>query len=844
MRERRSILPIEEHREAILQSLRDGQSLVISAETGSGKTTAVPRMLLESPVVDGRILVLQPRRVATRAAARRVAEQLGEPLGGRVGFRTRHESAESRETRLLFITDGLFARMVLSDPTLRGVGAVMVDEFHERTLASDIAVGVVRHLQQQGRPDLRLVLASATIDALNLATTLGASVVTSTGRVHPVRVEYEPPPRDDEPLWRHAARVALAGLRQSAEGDILIFLPGKGEIDQCVKVLRADLVAAGMDGDVLPLHGSLNASEQDAAIAEAARRRIVVATNVAETSLTIPGVTLVVDSGQVRVHAFDPHRGLNTLRLTEASQSSAAQRAGRAGRVRPGRCIRLWSERSHARREMHSPPEVERVELAECVLFLASLGWHDSSAFPWVSAPPTARMEGARATLLALNAIRDDGAVTPLGAQLAQVPTHPRLAAFLFAAHSAGVLARAAIWAAIIAERDPAERVSQDDLAHLVRDGEPLGDLTAREGLVEAATAREQAWAPPGTDRGACWEIQRSSALLAKSVRKAADDDPWPSRGPEHDRLLRALLPSCADRVGWKLDGLKRQVSMQGVRAAELNPSSLASAPGPLVALDVGDRTDGRRTVATLSLVEAVPEPLLRELFPARFSVQSGLRWDDVRQQVVMSEEERFDETVIGARVRDITSEQSHAGASAVLADKVLDGTVRLERWDERVEQWIARVRCAGEWFPERRLPTYDEDERAVLLRELCEGSVRASQVRERDPLDVVRSALGWDDQQFVERVAPAEVALPSGRRMRLTYEPGHPPRGRSRIQDFYGLEETPRVAGGRVPVLLELTGPNQRPLQVTADLGNFWRVLYPQIRPELKRRYPKHDWR
>lgn len=835
-------LPVEERREAILQALAAGRSLVLSAETGSGKTTAVPRMLLEAQVARGRIVVLQPRRLATRAAARRVAETMGEEVGGRVGFRTRHESRDGRQTQLLFVTDGLFARMAQDDPTLGGIGLVMVDEFHERSLSSDLAVGFVRHLQATSRPDLRLVLASATIDTMAIATELGAAVVSSTGRLHPVVLEYQPPPREDEPLWRHAARVAASAARRGEAGDILVFLPGKGEIDRCIATLRADPAITEAGCTVLPLHGSLSGAEQDEAIREGPGRRIVVATNVAETSLTIPGVTLVIDSGHVRMHRYDPHRGLNALRLEPASQASAAQRAGRAGRVRPGRCIRLWSERAHARREAATPPEVERVDLAECVLLLASLGWRDAASFPWVSPPPPERLASARRVLRSLDAIDDAGAITPLGGELAQVPAHPRLARFLHGAHALGVAGRASLWAAIVAERDPAERVRREALAEMLHHGDPLGDLSARERLVEAAS--RGAAVPEGTDRGACADIARAAALLARAVRRAASDDPWPTAEPEHRRLVRALLPAFPDRIGWRQDAHRPQVSLEGLRAAELRPDSLASAAGPLIALDVGDRTDGRRTVATLGLAEGVPEELLRACCASRFSLHAGLAWDAERQLVVHSEQELFDGTPFRERLRDVREGDVPAEASAILAEQVLAGTVRLERWDERVDGWIARVTCVAGWFPERRLATYTDEERTVLLRELCDGAFRASQVRDREVLELVQSALSWDDREFVARMAPAEVPLPSGRRLRITYEPGQPPRGRGRIQDFYGLDETPRVAGGRVPVLLELTGPNQRPLQVTADLGNFWRVLYPQLRPELKRRYPKHEWR
>ncbi len=835
------ILPVEALRDAILTSVREGQSLILSAETGSGKTTAVPRMLLDSAVVPGRIVVLQPRRIATRAAARRVAAMVGEPVGARVGFRTRHERSESRETRLLFVTDGLFVRMIQDDPALRGIGIVMVDEFHERSLSSDLAVGLIRHLQATSRPDLKLVLASATIDVEGLASAIGARVVESPGRLHPVEVVYEPPAREEDPSWRVAARAAASALGSGERGDILIFLPGKGEIERCVESLRSERIVAELGTRVVPLHGSLPPAEQDEAIQEGGGQRVVVATNVAETSLTIPGVTLVIDSGLARVHRFDPRRGLNTLRLEPVSQASAAQRAGRAGRVRPGRCVRLWSERSHGRRAAFDAPEVERVELAEARLLLAAFGWIEVASFPWITQPPPERIAEAETSLRVTGAIDSSGTITALGRQLASIPAHPRLARFLVAAHAVAVAARAATWAAIVSERDPAERVDREDLARCLGHDDPLGDLVARERLVERVAAGERV---AGVDRGAVREVEMAARQLLRAVREAASDDPWPTKDDEHARLMRALVAAFPDRVGWRMDPLRPHVAMSGVRACELAPQSLMTGSGAVLALDIGDRTDGRRTVSTLGLVEPVPEQLLRHLLPGRFTTVRELRWDPSRQVVVDLAEERFDETVIASKARDVTDARKTPGADGVLADEILAGRVKLNRWDEGVDRWLARVRSVAAWFPERSITRFDDEELAVLLREFCNGAVRAVDVRDREVLPVLQGALGWDELQFVEKMAPSDLGLPSGRRLRLTYEPGQPPRGRGRIQDFFGLSETPRVAGGREVVLLELTGPNMRPLQVTSDLANFWRVLYPQIRPELKRRYPRHDWR
>ena len=832
------ILPIEAHRGAILEALASGSSLVLSAETGSGKTTHVPRMLLESAAISGRILVLQPRRVATRAATKFVASRLGEKLGDRVGYRTRLDRQESRATRVLYITDGIFMRMVQSDSLLRGIGVVMVDEYHERTLASDLAVGLVRHLQQSSRPDLKLIVASATIDAESMAITLGASVLRCSGRLFPVAVQYDDGAREGEPSWKRAARGAMTAVNSQKSGDVLIFLPGKGEIERCAEVLRADATVTALGIEVLPLHGALSPDQQDRAIEASNQRRIVVATNVAETSLTIPGVTTVIDAGLLRVHRFDPRRGLNTLRLEEHSRASADQRAGRAGRVRPGVCIRLWSERAHARRAAHEQPEVSRVELAECVLQLAALGWRDAAAFPWMTMPPADRLADAKRILRLVDAIDETSTLTDDGRRMSAIPTHPRMARVLLNAAESAMLKRASMWAAIIGERDPAERVDRETLANLLGPDDSLGDLVARERLVEAVQGGRVV---QGADRGACHEIDQVAKQLERATREAVDADPWPTDHPPHDQLVRCLIAGFPDRVGWRPDANRPHVAMRDLRACEISADSLVLHKGAVIALETGDRGDGRRALATLSLVEHVSDSVLRSELAHRIQTTHEHRWDAQHQAVMDVEEEHFDGAVMSSVARPSKDGPS---AGALIADLIVDGTLHLERWDESIERWLARVRTVAQWFPERNLPTFTSDDLRIVLRDLCADATRWSQVRERLVLPVLEEAISWEDRRFVDVTAPSEITLPSGRQLRITYEPGQPPRARGRIQDFYGLAETPRVAGGREAVLLELTGPNMRPLQVTSDLGNFWKVLYPQIRPELKRRYPKHDWR
>ena len=810
--------------------------VVLTAETGSGKTTQVPQILCHSPAVRGQILVLEPRRLAARMTAARVASERGVRLGAEVGYQTRFDGAWSRETRIGFVTEGVFLRRLREEPGLPGVGAVLLDEFHERSILADLSLGLVRRIQSGARPDLRLLVMSATLDAERLATELQAPALRAEGRTFPVEVVHRPA-EPGRAAWEQAADALDEALAAGSDGDALVFMPGAWEIERTVQEISSRR-RSGEALAVLPLHGGMPPEAQDQALRPRRERRVIVATNVAQTSITIEGVRLVIDSGTARVHRRAPARDLDALVLEPISQAAADQRAGRAGRTAPGHCIRLWSRQEHARRAVHDAPEVERVDLSDAMLTLAVLAAREGpgvaaaafESFPWVDAPPTAAVARARECLQALGAIDAAGQPTATGAAMARLPLPPRLARAMVEAGRRGCTGRAAIWCALAAEREVLEeRPSPALLARLRGDDEP-GDLVVRERLLES----------PGRDGdgGAVAEVRRAATQVARAASAVG------GRAPRRDDSLKAVTISLAagfpEHVAWRPDGARPHAFLAGRRKVSIHPQSLARGSGFVLALEI--RADARDpSTQVLSLLSPLRQEWVEEAFPERFETRVEQRWNPERRAVEEAEERCFDGIPIQATLRP---PRRLAAAGQLLAERISAGEVALSQWDERVEQWLARVRCARAWFPEEGLLAYDEQDLAVIRAEIVGERFRASQVEDLPCLDAVRAALGDAGCRLVERVAPAELPLPNGRRLRLRYEPGQPPRGAARIQDLYGLDSSPTVARGRVPVLLEILGPNQRPLQVTSDLAGFWSRLYPQLKPELKRRYPRHEWR
>jgi ATP-dependent helicase HrpB len=845
------VLPVQAIRGDILATVERTNRFVLTAPTGSGKTTQVPQMLAASPAVDGSVIVLEPRRLAARMTARRVAFEMKTEIGKLVGYQTRFESKVSADSRIRFVTEGVFLRLMQEDPLLTGVGAVLLDEFHERSIDADLALGLLKRLQRR-RPELRLGVMSATLDAARVAAYMdGAPTLSASGRLYPVSVGFlDRPPT--KPVFELAAEALDGVLDAEPEGDVLIFMPGVYEIDRTIDACRSLAKRRGLELLVVPLHGSLPPAEQDRAVEPADVRKVIVATNVAETSITIEGVRAVIDSGTARIHRVDSKRGLNTLRVEPISRATAEQRTGRAGRVAPGRCIRLWTEKDHHSRAAYADAEIMRVDLADPLLRLKSLGIATGDGFEWFEAPGPEMVERAERCLRMLGATDATGMITPLGKSMSRVPAEPRLARVLVEGARRGCPRIAARLAAVAAEKDFIVEASAVAMREALERGDPVSDVLARERLLatwESGRLRDLRYRVD-INPIAARECSQAAEQLARIAERVAEREGGRLKGQggkegtsdvEGALGVDCLLAGFPDHVAWRPDRQRPHCHMEGRRKVAIDKESIVQDAGFLLALEIRETGNAEDRLSTLSLVSPLERAVLEEAMPERFTRVVEARWNGASKAVDEIDEERFDSVPIATTARPA---KPGAAVERILVERIKDGTITLEHWNEAVEQWMARVRCVAGWCPERALIAYTEEDLDVIRHELAGGAVRASELRDRPVLDAVRNALSWEEQEFVRKMAPEHVQLKRGFKMKIEYQPGASPRGRAKIQDFYGEEKTPTVAGGRVPLTLEILGPNYRPLQVTSDLANFWRTLYPELRNELRRRYPKHEWR
>ena len=807
-------LPVQEAMPVLLETIRSGRSVVLVAPPGAGKSTLVPPGMLDG--LQTPVLVSQPRRIAARMLARRVATLRNSSLGGEVGFATRHERKSSDATRLLFLTEGLLLRrLFLSSDSPDGL--VILDEFHERSVEADLLLGLLR---SRGEP---FVLMSATIDAERIADAIDGEVVEVDGRLHPIRIDHLRAPPGDPP-WELARRSLVDVLEQDDEGDVLVFMPGRFEIDRTVEVCRG--VAPGLD--VLPLHGDLSADAQDRAVQPGPRRKVIVATNIAETSITIEGVTTVIDSGLSRTARYDRVRELDRLETTPIDQSSAVQRAGRAGRVRPGRCVRLYTASDCHARPAHRLPALQREDLAGPFLQLHAAG-SDPNHFPWLDAPPKESADHASSTLRAIGAVTDEG-ITREGRAIAAMPLPPRIGRFLCHAMGGRDRELAAACAAVLAERDFASRLGSDELVDCLEADDPRSDLVARARLVMTSGGKAR-----GLDQRALREVMRSAKALQ---RHGATLENRTGNGG----IAEALLAAFPDRVAFRRDRDRDATVLPGRRNAVMDNRSIARGEGFLVAAEIRGLENRGQGRTVLSLATMIAQDLVEEELGDRIARNITLSFNPERAAVERMMEVTFDGVPIREE-RGQPRQEDRADASEILRKAVEAGEVEIPGWDDSVERWIERARCVSDWFPERSLPGYENDELAVVQAEVLGSAVRMAQVQRNAVGEIVRNAMDWDDRRFVEKMAPERIPLPRGRDLRVSYRRGEPPRGRARIQDLIGLENTPVVAGGRIRVLLEILAPNQRPVQVTEDLASFWARTYPDLKKELRRRYPRHEW-
>ncbi|MFC4528995.1 ATP-dependent helicase HrpB [Dyella halodurans] len=806
----------------ICASLAANPRLVLEAPPGAGKTTQVPPALLgQSWLAGSRILMLEPRRIAARAAAQFMAKQLGEEVGQTVGYRIRFESKVSAATRIEVVTEGILTRLIQDDPELGGFGIILFDEFHERHLAGDLGAALALDVQGTIRPDLRIVVMSATLDGERIAQWLDAPRISSPGRSFPVRVEY-PPARVQEGLEHHLARIARQALDEN-DGDVLAFLPGRREIARTQVVLEQSL--ARDDLEVVALHGELSLAEQQSALspAEPGMRRIVLATNVAESSVTLPGIRAVVDSGLAREPRFDPNSGFTRLETVNISQASADQRTGRAGRVAEGSAYRLWPQSK--RLDASRTAEIAQAELSGLALELAAWGITSNSGndLPWLDAPPVGALAQARELLMQLAALSLDGRITALGRQMLELGATPRLGA-------------AALRAA------PELRALVADLLALMEARSPLrgeqarsDDFRARVSALHAWRDRRTAGARGGVDTGALAAIEQAS----KGWRRRLDARSAASGMPDSHAVGDLLVHAFPDRVARRDDSNPLRYTLANGRGARLHENTALHGEPWLVALDL--RFEARDS---LILAGAPLDPrVLERDYPALFHRERLLRWNDERNAVEAYEEQRYAAIVLERRSVPVKPEDALPALIAAVRAKGIDALP----WSDNARRLRARMQALRAWMPELGLP--DISDAALLdtlddwLSPYLNGKRRLDALSAEELSQALGTLFDYEQRRQLDAQVPESVTVPSGMSRRLEYAEGEPPVLAVKLQELFGLADTPRVANGRIPVTLHLLSPAGRPIQVTQDLKGFWERTYPEVKKELKGRYPRHPW-
>jgi ATP-dependent helicase HrpB len=905
-------LPIYDIESDIIARLKARRRLILSAPTGSGKSTQVPQMLLRHGMLgDGQAVILQPRRLATRLLAARVAQELGVPLGQEVGYQIRFENVTSAKTKIRFVTEGVLLRQMIDDPQLKGASILIFDEFHERHLYGDITLARALDLQEQHRPDLNLVVMSATLNAEELEKYLserrafvgvqasacsgdrlkpelqhaepvlgapGCSVLSSEGRVYPVEINYaaQPSYNDKRPVWEQAAEAFSYYVNSGGEGDVLVFMPGGFEISQTLEAIRH---APGSKGFILlPLHGELEPRAQDAAVARYEQRKVVVATNVAETSLTIDGVRLVIDSGLARIPRYDANRGINTLLIDKISQANADQRAGRAGRTAPGVCMRLWSRDEHSHRPAQELPEIKRLDLAEVVLTLKAAGVEDLRKFRWLEKPDEISLTHAEELLLDLGALKkcretrsgdsaerrhseeiQDGGflpkaatpensaplqITPVGRKMLAFPLHPRYARMLLAAQEFGCVHQACLVAALTQGRDLLLRNVDKATAGFRED--LLGEKATSDFWI---LMRAWNYAAQNQFRvDACRKLgihavtaRQVGPLLEQFLRIAKSEGlDTKSREVKDEALQKCILIGFSDRVARRLDQGTLRCELVHNRRGVLARESAVGHSELIVVAEVRE-VEGREVNTILSLATAIDAAWLRDFFPGDIESNLHVQFDAQQKRVVAAELLKFRGLALSAKRVDPPPADA---AARILADEIIAGRLPLPNWDHSVEQWLARLDFLCANCPELQLPPFTDDDKVHVIGQLCLGAVSYKDIKEREVRPVVMSWLSAAQKELLDKHAPERLSLPNDRTPKVVYEKGRSPFISLRIQELYEVNQTPKIAMGRVPVTVHILTPGMKPIQVTQDMPSFWREHYPKIKSELQRKYPKHFWR
>lgn len=837
-------LPVWALRDPLCAAWRQQNRLVIIAPTGSGKTTQVCQMLLEDDRAGGKqIIVLQPRRVATRSVAARVAAERGVQLGGEVGYLIRFDDRASPETRILFMTEGVLLRRLQDEPDLASVGAILFDEFHERNLFSDVALGLAKQLQAARRPDLLLMVMSATLDAEPVAAYLGGCpILRSEGRSFPVTIRHLDAP-DRRPAQEIAADEVERILVSGKPGDILVFMPGVWEIQQTLNAIRS--VRSHEPLTLLPLYGELPPEDQDRVFQPSSHRKVIVATNVAETSVTIDGVRFVVDSGLARINRYDPALGISALRVEPISHASADQRAGRAGRTAPGDCRRLWTLINHKDRPKTNTPEIHRTDLASVVLLLRSLGVKDIANFDLPDKMDPAAAQAALEMLERLGALDGaTGGITDIGRRMIRLPVHPRYARMLVEAAKRGCVKTIALWAALVSGRDMMVR-SKDESAKEMLELFQTNDNSDFFTLVRAFN-----WA---RQRNFSLDACRQAGIHALTAANVEDTyeqlldlcEKAGIRGEDtkfsDDDLLKCVLAGFADHLARRVDKGTLDCVVAGGRSGTLMRESVVQKSDLLVAAEIRQIvTRERKELTLLGLASEVKLEWLRELLAGQLDEKTEHLYDRAQRRVAC---------VRLLRYRDLILDHSHQNcahpkeAAAALAREFLADNIELPLWNHELEQWLARVALVAGHFPELELPAFDDTAKIECLSRAMSGTLLYKEAKERPLLPAFRDHLSAVQRDFIHDLAPEAVTLANGKRVKLIYAADAPPALTVKLHEIFGVKEHPRVCDGKLPVLIQLAAPDGKRLETTQDLEMFWKTAYPQLKRNALTKYKGVAW-
>lgn len=826
-------LPIDDVLPELISRLREHGQVVLEAPPGAGKSTRVPGALVEAGFAeDGQLWMLEPRRVAVRAIASRVAALDGSAIGQRFGYAVRFERKASAKTQALIVTEGILLRRLQQDPLLEGISCVILDEFHERSVEADLCLAMLREVRQ-AREDLALVVMSATLQTDALARYLDAPVVRSQGRVHPVEIEHLL--RNPTDVIEAAASSAERVLEQRDEhGDMLIFMSGAREIQAVIQRLEPAARRHGVE--LVPLYGALTLEDQVRAISPSPNRRIIVATNIAETSLTVEGVTVVIDSGRVK-QLVTSAAGVDSLEEVQVSLASATQRAGRAGRVRPGRALRLWSTSTEDAMRRFDEAPLMRVDLSAPALEVIAWSGQDPARFEWFEAPPAPALAAATRLLRALGALTPDQpsawSLSDRGRALLELPTSPRLAQLVLEGQRLGVLAEAATAAALIAE---------GELRHA------QGNAFVSCDLWEAVRAHGKRLPP---------HIERARAQLVRQVEALSDSSP-PSPQDRERAFALAVLSAWPDRVCIQREHDVEHYVMGGSEPAMLARESRVGRPKLLVASVVAgslhlrhQHSSAAAERALIRFATTIDVEALELVLPQRFERKIELTFDDDRERVMAKRRTRFEGVILHEEVASVQQHGDEEQVARMLARAALRDLWRAFDPSKEDLQLLDRLRFLNHWMPELELPVFERHNVAADLPEAtfeqvvqwCWGSRSFAQLRQRPLRERILDALRHDQRQALATHAPTHYALPCQISVRLDYEDPQAPVLAAKIQQLFGTLQTPRIAAGRVALTIHLLGPNYRPAQITQDLESFWRVTYPEVRKELRARYPKHSW-